>query len=104
MSSAIVDQIYERMNDDTEARSKAPDQSKIQKFFAGKALFLTGATGFMGKVFVEKILRSCPDLKTLYVLVRPKKGVPPKEKMKKYFENFVSCHSCAFRHLSSFTK
>ena len=69
--------------------------SGISNYFAGKSIFLTGATGFMGKCFVEKILRDAPDLKNLYVLVREKKGVPPEEKMKKYFQNFVSiCSYC----------
>jgi alcohol-forming fatty acyl-CoA reductase len=28
----------------------------------------------MGKVLVEKLLRSCPGIKAIYVLIRPKKG------------------------------
>ncbi|KAL6266508.1 hypothetical protein P5V15_003357 [Pogonomyrmex californicus] len=34
----------------------------IPTFYAGQSIFLTGATRFLGKVFIEKILRSCPDL------------------------------------------
>ncbi len=49
--------------------------TNIQDFYAGRSIFITGATGFMGKVLVEKLLRSCPSIKTLYLLVRPKKGV-----------------------------
>ncbi|XP_037071461.1 putative fatty acyl-CoA reductase CG5065 [Pollicipes pollicipes] len=44
----------------------------VADFYRGKAVLITGATGFMGKVLVEKLLRSCPDVKTLYVLLRPK--------------------------------
>ena len=45
----------------------------ITKFFAGKIVLLTGATGFVGKVLLEKILRTCPSVKTIYLMVRPKK-------------------------------
>lgn len=33
-----------------------------------------GGTGFMGKALVEKLLRSCSGVSTIYLLVRPKKG------------------------------
>ncbi|KAF9087022.1 cyclin-dependent kinase inhibitor far1 [Mortierella sp. AM989] len=33
-------------------------------------VFLTGATGFVGKVLVEKILRSLPQVKKIYLLLR----------------------------------
>lgn len=44
------------------------------KFFLIKINSVTGASGFLGKVLIEKLLRSCGDLKTIYILLRPKKG------------------------------
>ncbi|GFP83122.1 fatty acyl-coa reductase 2 [Phtheirospermum japonicum] len=41
----------------------------ITKYFEEKNIFITGATGIVGKVFVEKILRSTPVGK-IYVLVK----------------------------------
>ena len=38
-----------------------------------KSIFLTGATGFLGKIIIEKLLRSC-DIENFYILVRNKKG------------------------------
>ena len=52
----------------------------ISEFYAGERLLVTGATGFMGKVLIEKILRSCPDVDTIYILVRSKKGKSPQER------------------------
>ncbi|XP_072128962.1 fatty acyl-CoA reductase 1 isoform X4 [Mobula birostris] len=46
----------------------------IPEFYLGKNVLITGATGFMGKVLLEKLLRSCPGVKTAYILVRAKAG------------------------------
>lgn len=55
--------------------------TSIPDFYAGRTVFITGATGFMGKVLVEKLLRSCPAIKTIYILVRPKKGSTPHQRV-----------------------
>ncbi|XP_030856595.2 fatty acyl-CoA reductase 2 isoform X1 [Gorilla gorilla gorilla] len=48
--------------------------STIAAFYGGKSILITGATGFLGKVLMEKLFRTSPDLKVIYVLVRPKAG------------------------------
>ncbi|KAA0203853.1 hypothetical protein HAZT_HAZT006742 [Hyalella azteca] len=47
------------------------DNSEISEWYRDKTVFLTGGTGFMGKVLVEKLLRSCP-VKKIFLLMRPK--------------------------------
>ncbi|XP_017060597.2 fatty acyl-CoA reductase wat-like [Drosophila ficusphila] len=47
-------------------------QSDIQQFYKDKTVFVTGGTGFLGKVIIEKLLRST-DVKRIYFLVRKKK-------------------------------
>lgn len=47
---------------------------EVPRFYSGRSLLVTGASGFMGKVLVEKLLYSCPDLNKIYILIRPKRG------------------------------
>ena len=61
----------------------------VAEFFAGRNVFVTGATGFVGKVTVEKLLRSAPEVSGVFLLVRGKKGVEPLERIKSLFEEGV---------------
>ncbi len=45
-------------------------QASVQQSFSGKTLLLTGATGFIGKAYLEKALRTCPDIGKVVVIVR----------------------------------
>nr|XP_009789795.1 PREDICTED: fatty acyl-CoA reductase 3-like isoform X2 [Nicotiana sylvestris] len=42
------------------------------KFLENRTILVTGATGFLAKIFVEKILRVQPNVKKLYLLLRAK--------------------------------
>ena len=44
----------------------------VRDYYAGKVVLLTGATGLLGKVLVEKLLRDFTHVRRLYVLIRPK--------------------------------
>ncbi|KAD3337127.1 hypothetical protein R6Q59_027791 [Mikania micrantha] len=44
----------------------------IVNILRGKRLFVTGATGFLGKVFIEKMLRTVPDVGKIYILIKAK--------------------------------
>ena len=45
-------------------------------------MFITGVTGFLAKVVLEKILRSCPDVGKIYIMVRPKRNMKPMQRVK----------------------
>lgn len=55
--------------------------SSVAAYYGGKAVLVTGATGFMGKVLVEKLLRACPDVEAVFILVRPKAGQSIEERV-----------------------
>ncbi|CAH1365606.1 unnamed protein product [Tenebrio molitor] len=61
-------------------------QSEIREFFKNQTIFITGGTGFIGKVLIEKLLRICYDLSLIYVLVRPKRNKSPNERIKEMFD------------------
>ncbi|XP_008442197.1 fatty acyl-CoA reductase 2, chloroplastic isoform X2 [Cucumis melo] len=54
----------------------------IVKFLRGKVFFITGATGFLGKVLIEKILRTAPDVGKIYVLIKAKDEEAAAERLK----------------------
>ncbi|KAM7524622.1 hypothetical protein LguiA_014524 [Lonicera macranthoides] len=44
----------------------------IVNFIRGKSFLITGATGFLAKVLIEKILRTVPDVGTIFLLIKAK--------------------------------
>eukprot|EP00092_Neocalanus_flemingeri_P074463 GFUD01092083.1.p1 GENE.GFUD01092083.1~~GFUD01092083.1.p1 ORF type:complete len:242 (-),score=61.64 GFUD01092083.1:780-1505(-) len=64
------------------------NNSPVVQFYNEKTVFITGATGFMGKVLVEKLLRST-NVKKLLLLIRPKKGVQTEQRLKTLLSSAV---------------
>ncbi|GLV36882.1 uncharacterized protein CBL_02283 [Carabus blaptoides fortunei] len=64
-------------------------ESKVIEFFNGKNCFITGGTGFVGIALIEKILRSIPNVGTIYLLMRPKKGKEIQERLAEIKANSV---------------
>ncbi|KAJ8707608.1 hypothetical protein PYW07_011285 [Mythimna separata] len=61
--------------------SPSPAEPLLPRFYAGKSILITGATGFMGKVLVERILTTCPEVGRLHLLMRDKKGHSPQKRL-----------------------
>lgn len=45
------------INDDLWLDERIPEQTPMKDFYRGKVVFLTGGTGFLGQLYVEKLLR-----------------------------------------------
>lgn len=71
----------------------------IRKFYKDKTIFVTGGSGFMGKVLLEKLLYSCPDLKEIMILMRPKRGKTGAERVREFAQIPVSCSRCLATNL-----
>ncbi|XP_069691444.1 fatty acyl-CoA reductase wat-like [Periplaneta americana] len=61
--------------------------SVLQEFYRDTHILVTGGTGFMGKVLIQKLLRSCPHICTIYLLVRGKKGKSVQTRMQELFND-----------------
>ncbi|XP_049870323.1 fatty acyl-CoA reductase wat-like [Pectinophora gossypiella] len=73
-----------RMVNETIARG----DSRIQQFYSGAVIFITGGSGFLGKQLIEKLFRSC-NIERVYMLLRPKKKKTIEERMKQIIEDPV---------------
>lgn len=63
--------------------------SNVAEFYKSKNIFITGGTGFVGIALVEKILRSCPEVGKVYLLMRPKKGKEIQQRLEEFTKNAV---------------
>ncbi|XP_041970967.1 putative fatty acyl-CoA reductase CG5065 [Aricia agestis] len=61
----------------------------IADHYRGAVVLVTGGTGFVGKALLEKLLRSCPGIDTIYVLMRPKRGLSVEQRYKELLKNQV---------------
>lgn len=78
---------YEMPGDLPKYLKTLPD--RIADSLKGKHIFITGGTGFLGKVLLEKILRRAPDIGKIYLLVRAKKGKQPHSRLDELFASPV---------------
>lgn len=65
------------------------NEKSIEKFYDGAEIFITGGSGFIGKVLIEKLLRSCCGIKTIYLLMRSRKGTSLDQRVHKLTDNMV---------------
>lgn len=71
-----------------------PKLLSIRQALAGKHVFLTGGSGFVGKVWLSMALTQLPEIERIYVFLRPKALVPARQR----FEKMINT-SQAFRPL-----
>lgn len=69
---------------------KIPPKTPVTEWYSGKTIFITGGSGFMGKVLVEKLLYAAPKIKRLYLLMRAKRGKTPEQRIEDMWKLPVS--------------
>lgn len=71
---------------DTMVSSDTPDT--VSDFFNGSVILITGGTGFLGKVLIEKLLRVY-SIKKIYLLIRTKNDMDGESRLIDYFKESV---------------
>jgi nucleoside-diphosphate-sugar epimerase len=72
----------------------------LHRYLRGKTVLLTGGTGFLGKVVVDRLLTCAPDLQRIYLLIRPRRaaGAPPASALTRFETEVLT--SAAFEPLA----
>jgi thioester reductase-like protein len=53
----------------------------VRELLEHNSILITGATGFVGKVLLEKIIRSATNVKHIFLLIRPKSEISATKRM-----------------------
>ncbi|KAL1460838.1 hypothetical protein WDU94_012781 [Cyamophila willieti] len=64
-----------------------PHYLRLEDFYRDGHIFITGATGFLGKLLLNTLLRKFSDIDTLYILVRERGGVTIEKRIDSLFES-----------------
>lgn len=82
-------------NDNKDCKSSSNDcnnedhKMSVSDFYKDQCIFMTGASGFLGKVILEKLLRDCPTISKIYVLLRSKQGVDKRRRIEEITKSSV---------------
>lgn len=49
------------------------DPLGVREFYKDKTILITGCTGYVGKIILEKLIR-CTEFKRIYVMIRNRAG------------------------------
>lgn len=74
----------------------------VQEFYYGTNILITGGTGFLGKILLNKLFTSCPGIENIFLLVRNKKGKDVHSRVEEIFDDPIfdslKQHIPKFRH------
>ncbi|XP_050598494.1 putative fatty acyl-CoA reductase CG5065 isoform X3 [Bombus affinis] len=59
----------------------------LEEFYAGNGILVTGGTGFVGIGLLEKLIRVCPRVAAIFVLIRPKTNETIEQRFKKIIDD-----------------
>lgn len=75
-----------RHSTDTMVSSETPDS--VSDFYNGSVVLITGGTGFLGKVLIEKLLRVY-GIKKIYLIIRTKNDMDCESRLVEFFKESV---------------
>lgn len=61
----------------------------VQQFYSGCNIFVTGGTGFLGKMLINKLLTSCSNIDKIFLLIRKKKGKDVSTRIEEIFDGAI---------------
>ena len=67
--------------------SSSSSSLSISQYYRDKNVLITGATGFVGKLLIEKLLYSCDKINKIYCVIREKNGYSADERL----NEIISC-------------
>lgn len=70
-------------------RNCSGKMTEVANWYANKNIFVTGGTGFVGKCLVEKLLRDCPGIGDVYLVIRDTEKVKFDDRKKSYVNHVV---------------
>ncbi|KAI9579192.1 hypothetical protein GQX74_004664 [Glossina fuscipes] len=59
----------------------------LQNFYYGQNILITGGTGFLGKILLNKLFTACPGIDQIYMLVRQKKNSNVTKRLEEIFND-----------------
>ncbi|KAK1117614.1 hypothetical protein K0M31_015787 [Melipona bicolor] len=77
----MKEKTYENVN------KKLNKANSIEGFYANIAILVTGATDFVGKGILEKLLRVCLRIVAIFILLRPKKDQTIEQRLRKLIDD-----------------
>lgn len=67
----------------------SPSTAPIRDFYKDATILITGGTGFIGKVLIQKLLRTF-ELRKIYLLIRVKNNMSIEERLEHFFQETVT--------------
>ncbi|XP_058827057.1 fatty acyl-CoA reductase wat-like [Topomyia yanbarensis] len=75
-------------NPDSVEKNATPETNRILDMYKDSTILITGGTGFLGKVLLEKALR-CLDVRKIFILIRRKEGLSADERLVKLLQDAI---------------
>ncbi len=85
-------------------RNGRPTPLSVPKALAGKRILLVGVTGFIGKVWLEKLLRDVPEVGRVYMLIRRQRGQSAQRRFEKMVEELPVFDALSERYGEAFER